>query len=76
MDGYLVLLVHEMDDVPVGLFENLDGARTFADQLDPMPTPNVRMVFHTDCSTPVCVKVVSFKAGAPDAVVYTRDFGE
>lgn len=57
---YLVMLTHDMDDLPVKLFDNETAAFDFANGLDGEPGEHIRKVFQTDCSTPNCVSVVEF----------------
>lgn len=74
MNAYLVLLVHSMDDLPVGLFATERAAVRFAESLKPKPTSAVRRMFQTDCSTPLCVKVVPFVKGRPRGFAIVKDF--
>ena len=74
---YLVLLRHEMDDLPVKLCCTRSHAKEIAKNLDAMPTDQIRAVFKTDCSTPVNVVVVEFDDdGDPVAVLEAKVFGE
>lgn len=74
MNGFLVLLCHNMDDLPVFLTDNEDAAMKFASELDAEPSQTIRQVFNTDCSTPNCVKVVLFVGGKPVGVRYVKGF--
>jgi hypothetical protein len=74
MNGFLVLLVHTMDDLPIGLFMSDSAAMSFANEIDEMPTEKIRKVYGTDCSTPNCVKIVQFDCGEPVAVRVVRTF--
>lgn len=74
MNGFLVLLVHTMDDLPVYFADKEVDAMVFAKNLLPDPPEAVRLVFNTDCSTPVCVKVVRFSNGMPQSVEVVKDF--
>jgi len=68
MNGYLVLLQHGMDDLPVALFAGRDDALLECGRIaggDGMPTEEIRQVYNTDCSTPVQVCVVEFENGKP-----------
>lgn len=72
---YLVNLCHSMDDVPMGLFENVDAAFEYAKALDWTVPPEMyqRLELPT-CSTPVCVTVTTFRGGVPISRVVVRDF--
>jgi len=74
MNGYLVLLCHTMDDLPVRFFATHFAACRFAQSLSGEPDKAIRDLFNTDCSTPVCVKVVEFRDGAPLAMDLVKEF--
>lgn len=76
MNGFLVLLSHTMDDLPIGLFRTVKEAIEFADAASFDPTPEQREVFNTDCSTPCCINVVQFVDGKPVGSAYMRLFEE
>lgn len=76
MNGYLVLLHHTMDDLPVRLVSDKAEAVRIAKQLDFEPSPEIRDVYYTDCSTPVCITVVEFRHGEPVQKVFERTVGE
>lgn len=76
MNGYLVLLCHDMDDLPVFLTDDEDAAMAFAEALPGEPGNILRSVFQTDCSTPNCVKVVLFINGQPIGVRIVKNFDE
>lgn len=76
MNGYLVLLRHTMDDLPIGLFATFDEAKAFATKHGPDPTDAEREVFHTDCSTPIYMCIVPFAAGFPVGITEVVDFTE
>lgn len=79
MNGYLVLWVHTMDDIPCGLFASKEDAMAFvaANPIDIDAAngtdlfrvgPRVRAAWElhgTDASTPLGYRVVGFKAGVP-----------
>lgn len=73
---YLVMLVHHMDDLPVFLTTDRDEAIERASQMDEMPSFEIRELFNTDCSTPVCVKIVTFSQGVPVAVNVVKEFND
>jgi hypothetical protein len=74
MNGYLVVLRHEMDDLPVGLFATQKEAAKCAANLDEMPTTFIRDFYQTDCSTPCSVAIVKFSDGEPWQFETVRDF--
>lgn len=74
MNGYLVLLRHGMDDLPIGLFDTQGRADQFASTVEPMPTEAIRSLYGTDCSTPCCVEIVEFANGLPVNIRFVRDF--
>jgi len=67
MNGFLLLLVHEMDDVPIGLYctraacVDATKYRSIADGL----THQEREVAQTDESTPLGFVMVEFVGGKP-----------
>jgi hypothetical protein len=74
MNGYLVLLRHTMDDLPIGLYADRDEALLECGRIggspdNGMPTKEIRDVYETDCSTPVSVCVVRFVNGKPVEVI-------
>ena len=78
---HLVMLVHNVEDLPIRFFIQTDReaerqeAIRYARQVQPMPAERIREVFKTDCSTPLCVKIVEFHGGVPihSEVVKTFD---
>lgn len=75
MNAYLVLLIHEMDDLPLRLFADRDEAVAFAKNVQEMPSDEIRELYRTDCSTPVGVRIVKFVGGIPIQVTM-RDFAD
>ena len=65
MNGFLVMLVHTMDDLPVALFTTRGEAEQFAREQPEMPTAEQRKIFDADCSTPCAVKICEFQNGSP-----------
>lgn len=65
MNGFLVLIRHQMDDIPAALLPNRHLAEGAASTIDPMAPEHVREVFKTDASTPICVCIVEFRDGRP-----------
>jgi hypothetical protein len=76
MNGFLVLLCHGMDDLPIRLCAKEVDAMAYAEKVRPMPNKAIREVFNTDCSSPNCVKVVRFVDGKPVSVRIVKTFGE
>ena len=71
--GYLVVLRHTMDDLPLAFITDESEAILFAGKVKPMPTEKIRKVFQTDCSTPICVAVWQFIDGLPVGQVGSYD---
>ena len=69
LSGYLVLLRHMNDDLPVAFFADESEAFVYLGALDPMPTDEIRNVYTTDCSSPVCGKIVKFVDGEPKEIL-------
>lgn len=68
MNGFLVLLCHTMDDIPVRLCETEAEAMRVAEGLDwdKDPTPELlKAVDAPACSTPVNIRCVEFRDGVP-----------
>lgn len=76
MNGFLVLLCHTMDDLPVALRGTRDKAMALVNDLGPMPSEYIRKVFGTDCSTPSCIKIVEFHNGVPVKCEVVREFDD
>lgn len=74
MNGWLVVLSHTMDDLPVRLCATREEALIYAKKLNPMPSKRLCKVFQTDCSTPVAVEVVEFKDGVPVLAFMVKGF--
>ena len=68
---HLIMLVHATEDLPIRFFIQTDreaerqAAIRYARQVQPMPTEKIYKVLGTDCSTPLCVKIVEFHGGVP-----------
>lgn len=72
---YLVNLCHSMDDVPMGLFSDVDAAFEYARELDwEVPAEMYKRLELPACSTPVCVTVTTFRGNVPISRVVVRDF--
>lgn len=72
---FLVMLRHEMDDIPVKLFKTRKAATKFAEKMQGMPWDELRTVFKVDCSTPLHVSVTEFDGfGDPVAHDNVKDF--
>lgn len=67
MNGYLLLLVHEMDDCPIGLFVSRPGALKAAKsrRIEDGLTVGERAVLGTDASTPLGFVIIQFHNGEP-----------
>jgi hypothetical protein len=62
---YLVMLIHAMDDLPLGLFTTKRQAERFAESVEPQPSKQIRDLYGTDCSNPCKVDIVKFTHGLP-----------
>jgi hypothetical protein len=76
MNGYLVMLCHNLDDLPVKFCATRQEATDYGNSLDEMPTEEMRLIFNTDCSTPNCVKVVHFVDGNPVGVTMVKSLND
>lgn len=74
MNGFLVVLVHTMDDLPIGLFATHPEAMALAKRQRGMPTVAMRNVFDTDASTPCCVSICEFRDGVPLGLELVKSF--
>ena len=75
---YLVMLSHDMDDVPLLIVDDLDSAFEFAEVVDWSMTDNVLsgVLDLPDMSTPNCVSVVTFRDGTPCSRVVFRRYDD
>ena len=73
MNGFLVLIRHQMDDIPAALLSNRHVAEGAASTIDPMAPEHVREVMDTDASTPICVCIVEYRDGWPVSCDVVRD---
>lgn len=76
MNGFLVVLRHSMDDLPVGLFATWGEAHRYAMSIKGMPCDWDRDIFQTDCSTPCAVAIATFKDSFVKAFDIVRDFDD
>jgi len=69
MNGFLLLLVHEMDDVPIGLFSTMYECRHIAKERSVTDglTADERRAIETDAITPLGFVMVEFFDGLPIA---------
>lgn len=74
MNGYLVVLRHSMDDLPIGLYATEVEAIKAAKRTRAMPTKRICGIIKTDCSTPACVAVYSFEDGKLVQMVCVKIF--
>jgi hypothetical protein len=74
---YLVNLCHTMDDVPMGIFLDVDAAFVFARNLDwDVPEAMLQRLQLPGCSTPSCITVTTFKDREPISRVVVREFDD
>jgi len=72
---YLVNLCHAMDEVPMGVFDDVNDACGFAHSLAwDVPHDMVKRLELPDCSTPCCITVTTFRNGTPISRVVVRDY--
>jgi len=76
MNGYLVVLRHTMDDLPIKLCATYEEALAFAKKTKGMPTRRIRDVIGTDCSTPHSVSVYVFEKGELIEAYCVKEFAE
>ena len=74
MDGYLVMLCHTMDDLPLGLFQAEHQAREYAKKVKRGDDKLCKSVMNSDASTPLCVKLVTFREGKPKVCEVVQEF--
>lgn len=67
MNGYLLLLVHEMDDCPIGLYFTREGCLYAAKNRDISQGLYLEEaeILETDASTPVGLMMIEFVGGVP-----------
>lgn len=73
MNGFLVLSIHGLDDIPVHMFLTREEAVTFASSMDPA-TENPLVTW--DNSGAICAKVLEFRNGLPIGPAEIIDFAE
>lgn len=72
---YLVNLCHAMDDVPMGLFDDMDDAFLYANNLEwDVPAEYLRRLELPDCNTPCVITITTFQNGLPVSRVVVRDY--
>lgn len=76
MDGYLVVLRHSMDDLPLMLLSSHDEAVGAATVVQPGDGENVKSLLSIDASTPICVWVYSFRGGQMVEAEKVKEFAE
>lgn len=76
MNGFLVVLSHTMDDLPIRLCGTKKQAEKVANETSEMPADEIRRVFSTDCSTPCNVSIVTYRKGHPVDCEVVKNFTE
>lgn len=74
MNGYLVLLRHCMDDIPVGLYANEKDAEEAAMRHGWDATHEEQGVLELDCDTPCNISIVRFMGGRPVKLRIVRHY--
>ena len=75
MNGYLVLLRHALDDIPVRLFARHRMAVKFAKSLGWWPSRKITKMF-PDCDYPIAIDIVKFRDGKPVECESIREYEE
>lgn len=70
MSGFVVLWRHQMDDVPIGLYADLDDAISVAKSVSFKAAYKIAKQMGIDCSTPICFGYVPFTNGVGQDFVY------
>lgn len=65
MNGFLVQLVHVMDDLPIALLATAEEANLIAGQTKSHAAGIIRKLFNVDPDSPIGVFVVEFQNGKP-----------
>jgi hypothetical protein len=72
MNGFVLMLRHTLDDMPVGLFQTYRDALIAAENRDWDLTANEEDIFAFDATTPNNMAVIEFKDGAPVKMTIVR----
>lgn len=73
---WLVVLRHEMDDLPLYLVDDKDSAERLAKAVKPEQGELMASLFGVDSSTPVSVWVIQFAGMRPEAAYQVKNFDE
>lgn len=71
MNGWLVISVHTLDDIPVRMLPTKEEAEKFALNMPPT-TENPLETW--DITSPICIKLLQFVDGIPQTPVTIIDF--
>lgn len=74
MNGYLVVLRHSIDDLPLMLLPTHEEAMAAAQLVQPNDGENVKQMLSIDARTPICVWVYSFADGLVTAAELVKEF--
>jgi len=74
LDGYLVVLRHTMDDIPLLLTSDEQEAIDFAKTVGPDYGEREKITLNTDCGTPVIVAIYPFLDGKLVGMREVKDF--
>lgn len=74
MDGYLVMLRHHEDDLPLLLTGDIREAMQFAKRVTEEDGGNEKAILKLDSSTPVSVQLYEFSSGRLARVTAIKSF--
>jgi hypothetical protein len=63
MTGFLVIVRHDLDDLPIRLLEDLETAKEFAESCDEHCGDGVADLLGLDATTPQALWIYEFQAG-------------
>jgi hypothetical protein len=76
MNGFLVVLLHTMDDIPVSLHATRAEAEAAAQACPSMPSDSLMESIGCATSEPVCVSIIEFVEGEPVSMGPAKYFHE
>ena len=76
MNGYLLIISHVMDDLPVEFLSDEGDALEALAMISPDDGAEMAKLWGRDCTTPLGAHVIQFVDGMPRACIATRHFDE
>jgi len=73
MNGFLLLLRHSMDDIPVGLFKTYAQALTESAKRKWLLSAAEERLFVINPTTPMSIAIVEFRSGKAQKMTIVRD---